>query len=1628
MGFLSGVLGAVKKDPSVSTYYKNMDKTLQKIKDSMHNPGGLSAAVDAVSTALGEWDGELTSRTKYTIDKFKTLTTVNISNMHDALNDLNRLSDDADLQYVAAHLGNCISKAQELSTAFDHAEGGYKTLDKNLKDKLKNAVFEIKLQVKSFVEAAKNEELKELLRETEIQLNVLKRQVRDRVEKRIGQLTDTLQRTFETRIKTPIENLNEKLGAIHNNLDAWLRKTSAVIDSAIKKATQIHERLVKQTRIIKEGADGFERDAEKRVSGMIDSVRSLLGDARKSGHNLEKASQNASEQMLHLKDMATDVFARAKCIAENIKLLDNKIKNKADDEMNKVFFHSMAIDVNDIQGEIEALVNGINEAIGNLAETIVSDNIKSIKDMLTKLNREDITGLKTTIEKVNEESSALDKMQYPTLNYLKYIVGPSTNGTTIFDKLKNALTIPASSAKRMAVRTTVAAQSPDQEKSPAENVDAAIEKVRTKVKQLQTEFEKKYSTPKSHIQSLRKTLADIKQFSGYLVAKETGIPNDVSLVERNIRNFENQFKKLIDAVETSKVTRHINELGNALGSSMNQIVKYISDTGKHFSALTEELSKLQNELYDEKDKDVIERLSDVLSKGFFGFKEWNGIVSFTTLLAEIKSIIDGPNTANTLARIIEDANTFYSSVIHYEAETVIAHLQAFVAGRSAAALTAIQSRAKEDYYEATRKMFTAMQRDVHMQIDEINNLIALDYNNGVKGLLKRVMDKDNAFSGSNNKLKKLDVKKTDSIQANERLRSLSANLKAYLVNILSYVFYPVGTGLTDDPAKKVKNIQTDVDELLEHLSVSNDSKKYNYDNKFVTFLTSLSSSLTALHPSAFANPRHPELLDAVRAGLQGFVKEMERVYVNGYDGGEGIKMWYKNDKESGYLTTKGRNGAKVFLSFLPMLLEDLTKLNDKCRGNWKNQFICETNGENENLLGKFLKRCGYKVAKSDTSKDGESECKKSRIGINIYDRLATRIFDASIVNHLKACDYNKDNKKEGPEKVNFDYFDLLKCLYHHLDQFNEVGHLSTLGSRRQPCSVYEMLLWLSGLPHHPVHTAMRDETILEIIENINKDEKKTDIEADGFTFSMGETISICLEAYPRKVPYDSLQKAVTHICSQAYDVLCAIAGTGDADTFYASDYCNNSMKFNYPASGEDCLDMFLDILRRMLPTLQFLKQQCELSTNMNGWQQCKYGKDIKTGKWPCNEHSSDESNDETNCQPNSPLMGYLNDCLPGHLPHQLSKIGCKYECNTCPSTLKKGMPCLTPLGFRGFSGNTKRGKELGEVLTKFLGNEYIQGLFCLQPQPPKTLPEHFGFALTLVKGWINITNFRNKGLPNISFQSAFEASVRDLSIDLYSDPYELTKSLTKSYGSQSVVHDSCEHPHLVNFTSSDICTNRRSDVSCASYLNIASNETYSYLVNKHAGLYVSWAVYLPWSFWELLNNLYKDFCNIFCADWGCRGCLRGDKCKRGEHGTVDDKTGDAKCKCSSIVRCKGVPPLLYRYGFAFGNVSELDETKFEKTCSNFCHQLKKLLDSKYFIDLFENCDKFIFTIRAPFIWLNVALWLLSLLYLLHIMVIRLDLLHIKSHLHSPSSHRIAAQSLLAAARVGKLSKVFYLQP
>ncbi|GBE62937.1 hypothetical protein, conserved [Babesia ovata] len=887
----------------------------------------------------------------------------------------------------------------------------------------------------------------------------------------------------------------------------------------------------------------------------------------------------------------------------------------------------------------------------------------------------------------------------------------------------------------------------------------------------------------------------------------------------------------------------------------------------------------------------------------------------------------------------------------------------------------MKAKAKSLYTARKTQEVTALQKIVEKEFNDIKIIINNDKILGLKNLLtnlkKKFVDTLHPFAQT--------LSTSQAPAEQKKLADLAQKVSACFQTFLAEMQQQGDIILLRPYLHQLSNA---INTLLNPLT--------HYNHRFSVDLESLKTALADIHMSLYYG--NTKMISTVlKHALNEFAAELDKAYISRYTEETFAEKLVKNFKtvvtpQNSYdtydVTEQGTKLSYVCLTIFQIIHRHLSTLLDGCDNEWR---ALKTNLTGHNSLATFFESCGYEVSDSTTVHNGE---------------LRNNMKGEEILTKLKTENIFGSNLLKGPA-IDVSYYLKLYC---------RVCHISTFSSKKHPCSVFDMLCWLNGLQFNRAYSVVRDhiKTMFPKPKNY-EDREYIDIPPKDLTF----------HAYPDVFTAANMQATIRDISRQAHDVLTTIVGTGDASTMYACEYSNNTLNFSYPSDSATCFDMLISIFRKILPTLRFLEQMCHLKTEYYGWSRCAYGNGVQTSCSQCGQHSTVHPSPSHECSVTSPLHLYLTDGLRGMLPHELTNVGCKSVCSSCPKSAP-GMPCLTPLGFTSFSGSKRTGSDLCKVLTKFLSNDYVKCLFTLSPKAPSTLPEHLSYLINHFGGWQQNPPTSKNGL-----QLAFEKSMKKLSIDQVSDANKLGTTLRNMYGFKNtkngvtIPHPDDNHTDLIsvclpqNMTS---CAGR--DYRCAPYLSSLTNDSYYCMATKHADLYLSWAIYLPWNLWDLLKRLLDAFQSIDCKSFGCSAYST----KPGKHGV------DFNCKCKALTRCRGVLPTFYQYGFTFGNPQMLLDGATRKFCTDFCTQMRNVLHSKYFQILFEECDNFLCTIRWPFMLTLLALWSLSLLYLLHIAVVRLDVLRIRSHLRSPSSHRIAAQSLLAAVRVKALANVKYFSP
>eukprot|EP00371_Babesia_bovis_P001550 XP_001610197.1 variant erythrocyte surface antigen-1, beta subunit [Babesia bovis T2Bo] len=214
----------------------------------------------------------------------------------------------------------------------------------------------------------------------------------------------------------------------------------------------------------------------------------------------------------------------------------------------------------------------------------------------------------------------------------------------------------------------------------------------------------------------------------------------------------------------------------------------------------------------------------------------------------------------------------------------------------------------------------------------------------------------------------------------------------------------------------------------------------------------------------------------------------------------------------------------------------------------------------------------------------------------------------------------------------------------------------------------------------------------------------------------------------------------------------------------------------------------------------------------------------------------------------------------------------------------------------------------------------------------------------------------------------------------------------------------------------------------AKYLSPLSGQQYGQLSPLMAGTYLSWLVYLIEGFQEGLQGLVQEYKNIGAfgatvsvtvarnsVKWingvvgvpgGAAGGCNGDTCRAGSHGDTCKSGGNqGVCGCSSVVSCTGVLPVLYKYGFGYGDVSKLHPGTgvgdSNKKCHDFLGTLEKVLRGDQLDStkkgLHHEINQLIYTTRLPWIFVLTLAWLVAVLYLAFGAIWPLDWTHMRSH-------------------------------
>ncbi|GBE63289.1 hypothetical protein, conserved [Babesia ovata] len=1387
MSFLHGVLESVKDDESVKHYYSTaeMDKILEKIKNSMHQKG-----------ALREWDDGVWTRTTALNNALNSLQTNIFNDIDTSLRALSRCGP-AD---VARNLHRCIRNAERLPEAVSSAYTKHGELDRELRKKLLDHLRKIEIQVTSFVSAASNGELKEVVERAKIALGTMRKNVDDSVRTRIAQLQHDLEEAFRTTIKEPIEYVAKALERVNSDLWKWMSEAHSVITKADEKAREVYGRL--NDRKYDDGKKVIEKTELCRKLEQISTAKEKIDIA----NGQLEAKVLALDGWIST-EHGTIEGALGK-IAVIMKEVDGPATKKAAiiDEANKLYGHATSLLEASVTAKTRVTVavqeavrtlEGLNAKVSEALEAfkkemnpIISgclsslENVRFASNKVTNLGSLPQSGLVAQwLQNIQTEGGAL--RAFDSLHY-----DGSTVLTEIFNVLKADLRVGTIKSNRIkffkaldedmqnAIKDITDLTNPNDPMKPVRdqlkgdngsNLHKAVSDITQNVKELTESTKKDALTIEIFgcFDKVRNTLDSLCSEVKTQAGDSSGLQKELAGLQTRIG------KNTKDDTCLGGIQKKLCELHKDELSPQPELITLA------LSSIQKELGELQEVL----STDVIKALDDLLNKGILRDQKWKQTFGLDNIHNEIAGILY-TNPVN-LTAIIAQANTFLTQTIPQQAAIALEGIKNYVAQEVESTTKAIQSKAKEDYYNKINKMFNDMKSCVSNYIAEIEAMFDRDLSTGVKYLMRHLRGKVDGQADQqpppqpNSSL--LDGLRTavgdENPQHWDKVKKLVDAFKSYVDPIFDFIedqfkspsfFLPNVPGKkSTDESDRIFTIHSALQSLLSHVS-----DKKHFTHEVPGMLAQLKTSVQALTSTKFASPAYP-VLDAFPKSLVKFVEQLEKGYVNRYEGHPDTEEWKEFIKapaqsppDKYVLTSYGTNLSKVLLTLMEGLQKYITDLRRECNsgGKWSKHTI---NSRTE--LGRWLKDRGFSVSKSDKQ---EGELDSTKNGWKIYGLLCGTV-GAKKVFALDPTNGNDYSLVERLRQLFRKYYAV--CQHIHIDK------------PRSPSNIYQMLCWLSGFYFNPMYNKMEGQfkTLFPKPDGQQETDYR-DIEASKLTL-------------PATTPFTahSVVEKLGQVCLHSQLVLVAILGHGDADGRYAIDFSTNPDNLNYPNNSDACFDMLTDILYRVCHQCSFLYVQCGRPYNAVSWLDCWYGKGVGGSSWNCNDlkcpnqtcslsgnqtvkqsagqkgnqNADQRCNQHPTCGLKSPLQSFLEDGLQGFLPHTFKTPGCKLECSL---NNHNGLPCKTPMGFADIgvtASQSSKGKRIKELLERFCGtkssplNALCSYIRCLLQKPPQTLDDMFAFYYHFLYRW-NDSGTHRKG--------AFEEAVKKANFENQETQLDIT--------------------------------------------------------------------------------------------------------------------------------------------------------------------------------------------------------------------------------------------------------------
>ncbi|CDR71367.1 hypothetical protein, conserved [Babesia bigemina] len=1679
MGFLSGVLEAVKDENEVETYDKNDDLKLEKVLDTLTKKigsgrAGLAASVGAVKGWLEGYEREVEEKTKTIlscVSVIKNSVESNFNKISQPKNNNAKPNEFVALAEVTNHLKQCIDTAMKGTAAvLDVDNYGLRSLDLDLRKKLREPLMKVKHEVQRFGMSSDKDllQLEEMKKNVNNTLEMLKTTLKQRIKYEVACLVGTLKQKV-CDLKKQLKTINAKLAIYARNMYTWITDAEKIVGAVIydakgiedqdigkniqnattatadfveswqsklsKHFTEVVEKAQKVESVVSQIDAQLKKDLERMEGAIFDPLSSiktrsqaLESKFKATKSAIEKAIKKVEGDIAQLQSLAKfeDIDSSLGDKTRLLKAIGDTSSNSFD--TLKDYFSNITTK---LMMPLKEAMARIGEGVGRVGNKVKKDEFNSafaplrshilapLQELqnvisgaamsfdITKVSIDgiDMTSIPKLTASIGPNISSIQKL-LPKLRGHSNLITQEDLQNFVRDLGKIPQAVSEHSHKIVeTVMTTVKNEVQKEIGEVVTEIDKSVKDCKTLVTHLGGKVTlKKIKIDGEAVLSVQKLLTDyhdqidrkLEEMKDTLTKKtfkkmtSGGINGiDVSQTLTTYHSYKNEtLKPAVDAAHSKaselvapEIDAVFSNLSSRIKENLDALLKAFADTGKNI-------------------KNNMENLKKYISKG-------DDRIGLQQIHKNICDTIE-----NELATAIRHANAFICTDADKCQENCLDALNEFFDCEIQKAQDNIIAQAEKQYVDSRIHGMSILNNVVEKQYEKIVFVIGYNKANGVKGMFNILKDKLIVEVGemkdtnpsppqSSSRAKQKSPLSEASKLLNKGIMSLVGAMEEQRKEFAEWPAEFADRSIMFPDSSTYVELFATMDTVLTGIMDSN-----HFDHKFTDNLQSLTAALSAFAPTKFGERSSP-ILQAFKDGISGLARELDKSYVSTYCCQPFVATLVEPE-----ISTEA-----VCLTTLSMFFHELYYLFYHCTTKWQGYTIDGKDGKND--LKDFLLKSGYEIYNL-INKDHDAR--------NVALRLS------------RGFNQKGEFDKAPDSKLTFErYFtsiskfqNVVSKLFGHLETYLCVTHLRHLDGAKAPRNIYQMLQWCCGLRYNPMYEGVC-EYIRELFPKVEKGKNEQYSNVHPVLLKQPAT-----QDFNAQDVYYNLQD----VCKQTETVLIAIQGHGHAAGRYAVDFSTNEDKLLYPNKPSQCFDQLFAILCRLHQQLYFLCSQVHNGTESSGWRDCWYGRYVGGSAWDCNTHQCadqkcnqtrnqihDQNGDQhPSCGLKSPLQSFLEDGLPAFLPHSIGNIGCRITCNMSNHF---GKPCKTPMGFTDITtvaSHTMKGEHLKAVLRHFCGyqvsalSKLCAQLNCLLATTPKTLDDLFSFFFNFLYHW----NHRGQEHKKEAFNKAINKAY-------FENPYDLnpTTILNSSHH-----HDrSGNNNHLTGDLFSLVYCNYATDASvrpCGYYLKPLSEDISCIFSYRNADKYLSWVVYLTETFYNLLHQLWKECCDN-CTSPGskCHGKVCIENCPLSNEKPQSSDNHDPGCK--SIVQCPATRPTLSKYGFTLYSPHKLTGAgtfaNQKRTCKDFCDALKIIVgENSVLIDLRQRIDNFIWTIREPFTYLVLALWSLSLFYLLCVMVGRLDVLHIRSHLRIPSSHKITAQSLLAAAQVGRLAKISYLQP